>query len=252
MTRKSPPVLAGLLGSIKKEDRPVAFVLAGHNGSGKSTLWHDRLAPITQMPLINADRLIMSILPEGPLPPWASALRDGDARWQKLAQDGVAAFQGLVTDRKMAFAVETVFSHWKVRSDGTVESKIDSITSLQARGYFVVLVFVGLASVDASILRVAARKAKGGHDVPRIKLIERFPRTQKAVGAAAPLADMTLMFDNSLDPKRAFSLARVQQGHRVLYDCRDPACAATPAVRAVGRAWLDKVCGRWPAAKEPS
>lgn len=247
MSKEKPPELFELLRSIKKIDRPIAFVLAGHNGSGKSTLWHDRLAPIVQMPLINADRLIMSILPEpgkdGHLIAWASRLRDQDSRWQKLAQDGVAAFQGLVTDRKMAFAVETVFSHWKPRPDGSIESKVDTILSLQEKGYFVVLVFVGLATVNASIMRVAFRKSKGGHDVPRQKLVARFPRTQKAVGAAAPLADMTLMFDNSLDPKRAFSLARVQRANDVLYDCRDDTYAVPRHVRQVAAPWLERVSG---------
>jgi len=42
----------------------VAFVLAGHNGSGKSTLWYSRLAESLRMPLVNADRMMMSILPD--------------------------------------------------------------------------------------------------------------------------------------------------------------------------------------------
>jgi len=42
----------------------MAFVLAGHNGSGKSTLWYQRLADQLQIPLVNADRLTLSILPE--------------------------------------------------------------------------------------------------------------------------------------------------------------------------------------------
>ena len=117
------------------------------------------------------------------------------------------------------------------------------IVSLQQKGYFVVLVFVGLTTVDASIMRVAFRRSKGGHDVPQRKLRERFPRTQKAVSMAAPLADMTLMFDNSLDPRRAFSLARVQRGTTVLYDCRDATYAVPRYVRRVAAPWLEKVSG---------
>jgi hypothetical protein len=45
------------------------------------------------MPLVNADRLTLSLLPPvGPdlkLRLWASRLRDKDERWQRLAQDGV-------------------------------------------------------------------------------------------------------------------------------------------------------------------
>ncbi len=49
---------------LTDESKPVAFVLAGHNGSGKSTLWYQRLADGLKLPLVNADRLTMSILPE--------------------------------------------------------------------------------------------------------------------------------------------------------------------------------------------
>lgn len=250
---QEPPTLASLIPQVlaAANDRPLAFVLSGHNGSGKSTLWNDRLTPIVQLPLINADRLITSILPapneDGFLEPWASALRDNDARWQILAQEGVTAFMGLVTEKRMAFGFETVFSHWRENPDGTIESKIDVIKSLQEKGYFVVLLFVGLVNVDMSILRVLTRTSQGGHDVPKQKLDERFPRTQKAVGHAAPLADMTLMFDNSRGLKEAFTLARVQQQDRVIYDCRNPAFAGNN-LRHVAALWLDKVCGEYPSA----
>ncbi|MDP3751092.1 MAG: toxin [Polaromonas sp.] len=248
---KRPPSIGALLSQILKQadKRPVAFVLAGHNGSGKSTLWKDRLAPTLRVPLINADRLITSILPapesrdNGFLVPWAAKLRDEDARWQGLAQEGVNTFLGLVTERKMAFGFETVFSHWKALPDGTFESKIDVITSLQAKGYFAVLIFVGLASVQVSILRVKTRVQQGGHSVGLPKLQQRFPRTQRAVGQAALVADMTLMFDNSLGLERAFEMARVQQKQQVLYDCRDPAYSADEDMLVMANMWLDKVCG---------
>ncbi|MEO7207165.1 MAG: hypothetical protein ABI145_10325 [Steroidobacteraceae bacterium] len=69
------------------------------------------------------------------------------------------------------------------------------IKMLQVAGYFVVLLFVGLSSAQLSVLRVETRKEQGGHGVPLNKLNTRFPRTQRAVGFAAPMADMTLMFD---------------------------------------------------------
>ncbi len=204
--RRRPPALANLLRkAVTQEKKPAAFVLAGHNGSGKSTLWYQRLASQLQVPLINADRLTASILPPADtethrLPAWAQQLRDDDERWQRLSQEGVRAFVSLVMEKRMPFAFETVFSHWKKTPDGSYESKADDIAALQAAGYFVVLLFVGLATVELSTLRVETRKEQGGHGVPLDKLQSRFPRTQLAVGHAAPLADMTLMFDNSLRP----------------------------------------------------
>jgi hypothetical protein len=37
------------------------------------------------------------------------------------------------------------------------------------------------------------------------------------------VADMTVMFDNSRDEARAFTLVRAQRRRRVLFDCRDRA-----------------------------
>ena len=151
--------------------KPLAIVLAGHNGSGKSTLWYNRLADDLQIPLVNADRLTLSLLPppdtDNRLKPWAGRLRDEDERWQRLAQEGVKLFMGLAMDQRMPFAFETAFSHLQAQPDGTFKSKVDLIRALQKRGYYVILLFVGLESAEASILRVSTRKVQGGHDVRR-------------------------------------------------------------------------------------
>lgn len=250
MKRPQQPRLDVLLnGAVEAAGRPAAFVLAGHNGSGKSTLWYDRLVDRLQMPLINADRLTTSILPEkgkDGLPAWAQRLRDEDQRWHELSQQGVKAFKRLVMDKQIPFAFETVFSHWVERDDGTVESKADDIRELQEAGYFVVLLFVGLTSASLSTARVQTRRSQGGHAVPVEKLVDRYPRTQKAIGYAAPLADMAIFFDNSRKPEQAFSLVRVQQKHEVLFDCRSPDSGVSKSLKQVAMWWLPKVCGDWP------
>ena len=252
MSRK-PPTLEALLDKTRGT-KPVAFVLAGHNGSGKSTLWYSRLAESLRIPLVNADRMMMSILPEPDpdtrrMPAWAQELRDNDRRWQVLSQEGVRVFKRLVMDQRMPFAFETVFSHWNLLPDGTHESKADDIRDMQKAGYFVVLLFVGLASEAYSILRVSTRKQQGGHDVALSKLRSRFPRTQAAVGHAAPLADMTLMFDNSRGLDTAFTLVRAQMRKTVLFDARDPGYAMAPSLRAVCDPWLDRVVGPFDARR---
>lgn len=184
---RAEPLLDKLLGpALHNETKPLAVVLAGHNGSGKSTLWYQRLADLLHLPLVNVDRLTLSILPEPnkktkQLPVWAQKLRDEDSRWQKLSQDGVGLFRQLIMDKRMPFAFETVFSYWAKTSDGRYRSKADDIQAMQRAGYFVVLLFVGLTSPERSILRVQTRKQQGGHDVPLPRLIERFPRTQAAL-----------------------------------------------------------------------
>ena len=245
MVLKRPPHLQNLLHRAATEDKPTAIVLAGHNGSGKSTLWYDRLADDLQMPLVNADRLTLSLLPiadeDQKLKPWAARLRDEDERWQRLSQEGVQLFMGLIMDQGMSFAFETVFSHFKKHTDGTIRSKTDTIVALQKHGYFVILLFVGLANPELSILRVATRRSQGGHDVLEAKLRSRFPRTQQAIQMASAVADMTLMFDNSRSEKKAFSLVRAQRNKAVLYDCRDEQFKQDAELVEVAGLWLSKV-----------
>ncbi len=250
--RRNPPTLTALLNqAVAGEKKPVAFVLAGHNGSGKSTLWNERLSKHLRIPLINADRLTLSILPERDpatqsLPSWAQDFRDNDERWQRLSQEGVRAFTALVMEQRLPFAFETVFSHWEKGPDGRhYSSKIEEIKNMQAAGYFVVLLFVGLISPGLSYFRVQTRLRSGGHDVPRSKIFGRFPRTQAAIGAASTLADMTLMFDNSRGLEEAFSLVRAQRGNEILYDCRDTKYYVGGDLRAIAGLWLRRVTGPW-------
>lgn len=228
--------------SARGKDQPLAIILAGHNGSGKSTLWYRHLADQLQIPLINADRMMLSILPEADsdtrkLKAWAQTLRDTNELWMKVAQEGVAAFVAQAIGKQAPFAMETVFSHWKKRPDGSFESKIDLIRNLQDAGYFVLLMFVGLASSSLSAGRVQTRKREGGHDVAPRKLESRFPKTQKAIRHALHVADASILFDNSRSLKQAFTPVFVRTKDEVVYDVR----RENPRVEAIISAWLDVV-----------
>lgn len=221
----------------------MAIVVAGHNGSGKSTMWNERLGPDLQMPLVNADRMMMSILPEPKrrkLPAWARHLRDENQSWMSVAQKGVEAFVVQAMSHKVPFAMETVFSHWKDRGDGTFESKIDRIREMQASGYFVLLLFVGLTDVQLSIGRVLTRVSTGGHTVETDRLIKRFPRTQLAIREATPVVDASILMDNSRARDAAFTVCRVQIDGREVYDLRAGDDPAPPEIAP----WLDIVSPR--------
>lgn len=222
----------------QESGKPLAIVLAGHNGSGKSTMWYEHLANKLQIPLINADRMMLSILPDAPLPAWAVKLRDKNEAWMGVAQKGVQSFVAQAIAQSVPFATETVFSYWQEKPDGTFSSKIETIQALQKAGYFVLLIFVGLGNVGLSMARVSSRKAAGGHNVDMKKLKDRFPRTQKAIGHALPLSDATILADNSLDLKQAFSVVRIQMGENIMFDTRTEGMPS-PLVKQ----WMDAVCG---------
>jgi predicted ABC-type ATPase len=239
-----PPEAPELLKTISA-DKPLALILAGHNGSGKSTLWKERLAEALKIPLINADRLTLSMLPEPEgdppqLAPWAVAFRDNDERWQRLSQASIQCLVDKVVVLRVPFAYETVFSHLKKLPDGKIESKGELILRFQEAGYSVALLFVGLASPELSVLRVKTRRDLGGHSVPEAKLRSRFPRTQEAIRLAAPMADLTLMFDNSRGFEEAFTLVRAQSKADVRYDCRRDSSAKQELIQ-IANSWLKLV-----------
>ena len=203
-------------------------------------MWRDHLSDRLQIPLVNADRMMLSILPEVSdlieLPQWAVELRDSHPSWPEIARLGVEAFVAQALGKQVPFATETVFSHWNTLPDGTIESKIDKIRELQHQGYFVLLLFVGLANVELSIARVSTRVASGGHNVDDAKLRSRFPRTQHAIAKAKSIADAAILVDNSLGENEAFSVCRIQLGEETLFDVRDGTHVA-PAILA----WLDMI-----------
>lgn len=240
-------LISAIAAGQKKNNRPLAVILAGHNGSGKTTLWNAHLADMLQIPLINADRMMLSILPEikqgQRLPDWATQIRDQNESWMQVAQKGVEAFVAQSMEKKVPFAMETVFSHWKVNKDGSIESKIDKIKQLQEHGYFVLLLFVGLTNTELSIARVQMRVSNinSGHDVPIPKLIARFPRTQKAIAQALNVADASILVDNSRKPERAFTLCHLKYQKKIIFDIRDKSKDPIPAEI---EEWLKIVCPR--------
>lgn len=230
-----------VLAAQRQTQKPLAIIVAGHNGSGKSTMWRRSLADRLQIPLINADRMMLSILPEpgedGRLTDWAITLRDTDRGWMGVAQQGVNAFVGHAVGAKVPFAMETVFSYWEPQPDDSVRSKVDLIREMQAAGYFVLLVFVGLADADLSVLRVMTRVSEGGHSIDEPTLRRRFPKTQTAVASALAITDAAILADNSRTPSEAFTVCRVQLGQDALFDVR----TASKPVPSLIAAWLTVV-----------
>lgn len=95
------------------------------------------------------------------------------------------------------------------RQDLFIETTLGgaSITKLLARaldeGLEVVVMFVGLDSVERHLARVRSRVQAGGHDIPEGKIRERYVSSIKNIVTLAPRLTMLRVFDNSAeaDPK---------------------------------------------------
>ena len=86
------------------------------------------------------------------------------------------------------FTFETVMSH---------PSKLDFIKKAKSEGYKVYLYFVSLENPIINIQRVEARVLQGGHNVPTIKISDRYYRTMGFLLEALKLVDRAFLFDNS-------------------------------------------------------
>ncbi len=89
---------------------------------------------------------------------------------------------------KKKFSFETVFSH---------PSKLDIMKQAANMGYKVYLYFVSTESPHINTFRVLARKTKGGHDVPKDKIISRYYRSLELLFEASQIAYQAYYFDNS-------------------------------------------------------
>ena len=170
--------------------RPNMVVLAGPNGAGKTSFFRAYLES-SGLRFINADVLAQQL----ELDPYRAAGL-AEALLRQLVEQG----ESLI--------FETVFSD-------PVGDKLAFIKEVQARGYTVVLFFIGIASPQLSDDRIAMRVSKGGHDVPPDKVIARFPRVMHNLHRALAELDNVRVYDNS-DLKRPYRLVALRKAGRAI------------------------------------
>jgi predicted ABC-type ATPase len=160
------------------DKRPIIVTVAGPNGAGKTTFYNAYLKR-SGLRFLNADVL-------------AREMSLADYEGARFA----AALRNALVEQRESFIFETVFSD-------PVGDKLQFLKQARDLGYTVVLCFIGLADAQQSEVRVAMRVTQGGHDVPREKLLTRFPRTLANLKAAIAELPVVLVFDNS-DLRRPF------------------------------------------------
>jgi predicted ABC-type ATPase len=151
-------------------------LVVGPNGAGKSTFIRLSVQPHWPAALVvNADEIAARKWPDDPMGHAYDALRLADQTRAQLIAMG------------QPFITETVCSH---------DSRLDLIADAKAAGYHVAL-HVVMVPVDLSVVRVRARVAAGGHDVPERKIRERHVRLWPIVADAIPMCETATCWDNS-------------------------------------------------------
>jgi predicted ABC-type ATPase len=133
-----------------------------------------------------------------PRPPRASGapLRQPDELARELAigpyeaAEAAKSLREALVEQRESFVFETVFSD-------PVGDKLEFLRAANALGYAVVLCYTWLDSPELSDERVAMRVMQGGHDVPKEKLVSRYPRTIENLRRAIRELPHVVVFDNT-------------------------------------------------------
>ena len=145
------------------------IVFAGPNGSGKSTYTNVLLPP--GMVYINADEIKKNM-----------KCTDLEAAQLAEKQREDYILQG------KDFAFETVMS---------TERNLILLQKAKSQGYFIRCYYILTSKASINVSRVKARVAAGGHDVPTLKIRERYARALGLIQAVVDVSDICHVYDNS-------------------------------------------------------
>lgn len=148
---------------------PRLLCICGPNGAGKSTFTRT-VALRDSLLVIDPDKLAAEGL---------SPLAAGKA---------AARMARLFLQEGISFARESTL---------TAHFDFTLMVEARQRGYQVELVYIRLSSPALALQRVAARAARGGHDVPVQDVLRRYDRSLANLPRAIQLADKVTILDNS-------------------------------------------------------
>jgi len=164
-----------------KVERPIFWIVAGPNGSGKSSIYQDIdiEAFARSVWIINPDLLTARLRDVEGLNLHTANLQ-AVQRIESWLEASIRAHQTV--------GVETVLSTDKYRR---------LVRAAKTLRFEVRLTYVILDSPDRCIERVRLRVAKGGHDVPEDKIVQRYARSLRQFPWFLEQADRASLFDNS-------------------------------------------------------
>jgi predicted ABC-type ATPase len=182
---------------MKTKGRPTCYVIAGPNGAGKTTFamrYLPRVAKVAEF--VNADAIARGLSP-----------LNEQAAQAEAARVFLRRIDDMVRCRH-EFAFETTLSG---------RGYVRLLRRVRGRGFRIVLFYLWIPSAAFSAARVASRVANGGHDIPVEAIKRRYPKSLgNLFRLYLPLADHTLIFDNSGD--RAALVAEIEGRRRRIAD----------------------------------
>lgn len=165
-----------------RDERKV-IIIAGPNGAGKTTFAREFLPNEAGCPIfVNADLIAAGI---APFAPQTASVQAGRLMLGELQRH---------FNNRESFAFETTLAG---------KSYLRHITTWQAAGYRVELIFLKLNSADEAVARVAQRVKQGGHDIPATVIRRRFAAGfENFTQHYAAVVDAWALYDNSGDLPR--------------------------------------------------
>ena len=199
---------------MAEAERPVLLIIGGPNGSGKSSVYSDARVELQGRSfwIVNPDLLAARIRA-------VEGYRDWDANLQAVQR--IEAWLEASIRTHSSIGVETVLSTPKYRR---------LVGLAQGIGFEIWFLYVLLDTPEHNVERVRLRVLKGGHDVPRERVLERWTRSLQQMPWFLDAADRAFIYDNSGERPR---LVGWKEAGEVVLDPAAPA-ALLAALRDVG------------------
>ena len=146
-------------------------IVAGVNGAGKSSLTGVLRTEITNLgKIIDVDKIIAKC---------NGNMIEGGKQSIELIDDCL--------EKEICFTQETTLSGHRILN--TVKKAIE-------KGYYIRLYYVGLNTVEESILRIENRVKKGGHNIPDADVKRRFEKRFEDLAIILPHCNEATFYDN--------------------------------------------------------
>jgi predicted ABC-type ATPase len=160
------------------------FVLAGCNGAGKTSIGGAALLA-SGVRFYNPDEAAREIMVANThLNPRPTISEVNAAAWSQ----GRTLLERAI-DQHLNFAFETTLGG---------QTMTELLERAAGEGLAVHVWFAGLDDVELHIERVRQRVMRGGHDIPRVKIVERYDSGRKNLARLLPQLVSVRVYDNSV------------------------------------------------------